>query len=534
KKSVLIARFGLAIVCACCFMTSLDRSIVNVALPIMTNTLHVPFSQITWVVDGYLLMYAGLAIPAGRLADILGQRRVFVAGLVLFTLASAVCGFSTNALLLIGARLLQGTGGACITAPSLVLLTSVVPTERRGAALGLCASMIALAGVVGPVAGGFIISTLGTGWIFFINVPIGLLLVAATLVVLPQMKIEKPHHFDSVGVILATLGLSSIIFAVVEGPTYNWGTIVGPLNIMYFLVGGLLLLVIFAFWERTQSEPFLPLSFFKNWPFTCMVTINVLLSFASLGVVFVMTLYLESAVGMSALLAGLTLIPQALAVLIVSPLAGRVYDKVGSTPVLVGGLLCFALGTGLLAWVSNTDSNWLTLLLPLVLAGSGLACAISPVLGEALRSVKRPMMGTASGVISTTRLVGGAIGVAVTYSFLQSHLVSVFNSQVASAVQQAPAGQRQAFVAYLHALMQSITVTHTPLSLSLQHIAQQIYAESFVTALRPTLIMTVCLLLIAVLLALSVPVVATWKKDSQPSTSSGEAARNPQPAQSAS
>jgi MFS family permease len=221
-------------------------------------------------------------------------------GLILFTVATAWCGFATNALMLIGARVLQGVGSACITAPSLVLLTAVVPAERRGAALGLYASMIALARVVGPVAGGFIVSSLGTNWIFFINVPIGLALVIGTLIVVPSVKIEKLHSFDSGGVVLAALGLSIIIFAVVEGPTYNWGTIVGSLTVMQLLIGGVLMLVVFAFWERFQREPFLPPSFFKNWPFVCMVTINVVISCAALAVNFVLLLYLESALGMSA------------------------------------------------------------------------------------------------------------------------------------------------------------------------------------------------------------------------------------------
>lgn len=536
KQSSLVTRFGLIIVCACCFMTALDLTVVNVAIPVMTNTLRAPLSQITWVVNGYLLVYAALAIPAGRLADTLGQRRLFMVGLVLFTLASALCGFATNAMLLIGARLLQGVGSACITAPSLVLLTAVVPAERRGAALGIYASMIALARVVGPVAGGFIVSTLGTNWIFFINVPIGLALVVGTIIVVPSVKIEKPHSFDSGGVVLAALGLSSIIFAIVEGPTYNWGTIIGSLSVMQILIGGVVMLIVFAFWEGFQREPFLPLSFFKNWPFACMVTINVLISFAALAVNFVLTLYLESALGMSALLAGSILLPQALAVLIGSPLAGRLYDKLGGIPVLAVGLLGYALGVGLLAWFSTPTTSWPILMIPLVIAGAGVACTMSPIMGEALRAVKPAMMGAASGVISMTRLVGGAIGVAVTSSLLQSNLFAEFNSRMAVAVQQAPVDQRATFTAYMHALMQSTTIGHTSLPLSLQHLAQQIYTESFSTALRPTLLLIMSLLIFGIVLASSVRVHSSLavRKAAKEAALAVEVAGEPQPTQSVS
>lgn len=497
-------RVGFFIICACFFMTSLDVTIVNVALPVMTTSLHSPLNQIIWVVNGYLLVYAALSVPAGRVADIFGQRATFVVGIAIFTLASALCGLAQSAFLLVGARLLQGVGSAFMISPSLALMPSVVPPERRGAAMGVYASTVALASVVGPLAGGVLVSILGWPGIFLINIPIGLALIIGSLVTIPHVKLAKPHSFDIVGIVLAALGLFAIVFAIVEGPAYNWGNVFGPVSIFALLAAGFVLLIVFAFWERYQSEPFLSLSIFKNWSFTGMVTVNGIGAFAIFGVVFLLTLYLESALGMSALVAGLTIMPEMVAAFIVGPFAGRMIDKIGGKLVLIFGLLCVALGLGLLAWVSATNASWLTFVVPLVITGVGLACTLSSVMGETLRCVSPPMMGTASGMLSMTRLVGGSIGVAVIVSVLQSNLFAAANSLAVSAIQQVPNNQRQAFTDYLTALVQNRGVSSTTLSLQLQQQAHQIYSQSFVSALHPTLIMVVSVLLVAVLLVLSV------------------------------
>lgn len=516
-------RVGFFIICACFFMTSLDVTIVNVALPVMTNSLHAPLNQIIWIVNGYLLVYAALSIPAGRLGDIFGQRSVFVVGIAIFTLASALSGLAQNAFMLVGARLLQGIGSALMISPSLALMPSVVPAERRGAAMGIYASTVALASVVGPLAGGLLVSALGWQSIFLVNIPIGLALIIGALVNIPHVKLAKPHRFDVVGIVLAALALFSIVFAVVEGPSYSWGNVVGPLNIFTLLIGGLVLLVVFAIWEHFQSEPFLPLSIFKNWHFTSMVTVNCIGAFAIFGVIFLLTLYLESALGMSALLAGLTIIPEMLTALVVGPIAGRLIDKIGGKYVLIIGLLCIAIGLGLVSWVSSANANFWTFVVPLAITGVGLACTLSAVMGEALRSVAPPMMGTASGMLSTTRLTGGSIGVAIIASVLQSNLFATANSQMTAALQQVPGDQRQAFTDYVNALLQNSGVSHTTLSSQLQHLAHQIYSESFVAALHPTLIMVVIALLVGVLLVFSVKSqVVTQKKAAQVVTPSVE------------
>lgn len=524
------SRLGLFVVCACFFMTTLDMTIVNVALPKITTSLSAPLDEVTWVINAYLLIYAALSIPSGRLGDIIGQRTIFITGLCLFTAASALCGFSQSVFLLVGARVLQGIGSAFITATSLALLTSVVLPERRGTAMGIYASMAALASVIGPIVGGGIVSSLGWEWIFFVNVPIGILLFIGALMGIPNVKIERKHRFDVVGIALSTLGLFGIIFSLVEGPTVHWGTLAGFLSIPVILIVSVILLVAFVFWERVQQEPFLPLGFFKNWTFSSMSMVNTILAFAHFGVVFLLTLYFESALGMSAFAAGLGILPEMLAILIVSPLAGRLSDKIGGKYVLIGGLLCFALGIGLFSLLSSTTASTITFIAPLIIAGIGVGCSVGTVMGEAMRGVEGPMLGTASGVISTSRLVGGSIGVAVITSFLQSQLFSATNSQLPATLQQVSSNQQPTFASYLNALVQNEPIAHFSLPTSLQHLAYQLYTTSFITALRPTLNLVAILLVVGALLAISVRARKKEVRATQPAKESTEVSSSPQSA----
>lgn len=503
---------GLAVICACFFMTSLDITIVNVALPAITTNLHAPLSQVVWIINGYLLIYAALVVPAGRLGDIVGQRSVFLVGLLLFTLASLLCALSQNISMLIGARILQGIGSACLSAPSLALLTSIVPTEKRGAALGIYSSMVALASVIAPVVSGLLVANLSWHWIFLVNLPIGVVLVIGTLLSLPQAKIETPKNLDVVGVLLAILGLFALSFVIVEGPSYHWGTVAGPVTIWNCLIVGILLLVGLVLWERAQAEPFLPLPLFKNWSFSKMITVYTVLSFAAFGNSLLVVLYLESALKVNAFLTGLMLLPQALAAIAVAPLAGKLSDRIGGKYVLIIGILCYALGLGLFALVSTTQISGLLLIVAFVISGMGLICTMVSLMGEVLRDVPAPMMGTASGTLNLSRLVGGSIGVAVIAGFLQSHLTDAASSQRAAVMHQVPIEQQQEFTAYLGQLTQN-TTPQTSLSVNLQQVAVRIYQESFVSALHATLLLLVVLLVASLLLVLTIRTAASKKPE---------------------
>ncbi|GHO60006.1 DHA2 family efflux MFS transporter permease subunit [Ktedonobacter robiniae] len=423
-------RLALIILCTGFFMTTLDMTIVTVAIPNMLTTMHSTLDQILWVVNAYMLVYGALLITGGRLGDIFGSRTIFACGLGIFVVASTLCGLSQNSLELIAARVLQGVGSALITSTSLALLTSLYPPERRGAALGTYAGVAGLASVVGPLAGGIIVSLLSWRWIFFINVPIGIIALVATFLLIPELRTGKTHQIDFIGIILATAGLFSIIFALDEGQTYHWGTITGILSIPSLLIAGVVILLAFIVWERVPQEPLLPLALFKNHTFSSMAAVNLSLAFGQLGFIFLVNLFFESSLGMSALIAGLATAPLMLAIMIASPLAGRLSDKIGGKYILIAGLVFFAAGISLTAWLSTLHPPIYAFLLPLVLAGVGIGCAASTLMGEAMRGITPPLMGAASGLISTTRQVGGAIGGAVVGGFLQYRLASTHTTIV--------------------------------------------------------------------------------------------------------
>src|SRR3989440_3260503 len=227
------------------FMIMLDTTIVNVAIPAMSAGLNTTLDQILWVLNAYILVYAVLLITAGRLGDLYGQRNLFAIGLFIFTVASALCGLSQNAGVLILARILQGVGGALLTPQTLSILTSIFPPERRGAAFGVWGGVAGLATVAGPTVGGAIITYIDWRWIFYINVPIGIAALIATFVVIPDLRPGRHHGWDLVGILVATAGLFAIVFGLIEGERYNWGQIGSyPVSIPEVIGGGVGLLIL--------------------------------------------------------------------------------------------------------------------------------------------------------------------------------------------------------------------------------------------------------------------------------------------------
>src|ERR1700704_1232787 len=243
------------------FMILLDTTIVNVAIPAMSAGLNTTLDQILWVLNAYILTYAVLLITAGRLGDLYGQRNLFAIGLFIFTVASALCGFSQNANELIAARILQGIGGAILTPQTLSLITTLFPPERRGAAFGIWGGVAGLATITGPTAGGAIITYIDWRWIFFVNVPIGIAALIATFAIIPDIRPGRHHGWDVLGVVLATTGLFAIVFGLIEGQRYNWGEIGSyGVTIPEVIIGGAAIIAAFLVWERYQAEPLVPLS----------------------------------------------------------------------------------------------------------------------------------------------------------------------------------------------------------------------------------------------------------------------------------
>jgi EmrB/QacA subfamily drug resistance transporter len=429
------------------FMILLDTTIVNVAIPSMSAGLNTTLDQILWVLNAYILVYAVLLITAGRLGDLFGQRTLFAIGLFVFTLASALCGLSQNVGELIAARILQGVGGALLTPQTLSIITSLFPPERRGAAFGVWGGVAGLATLAGPTVGGAIITYINWRWIFFINVPIGIGALIATFLIIPDLRPGRHHGWDIVGVILTTGGLFAIVFGLIEGQRYSWGEYAYGVTIPEIIAGGVALIIIFVVWERYQAEPLVPLSLFAERNFAVANWIAAAISFGMLSLFLPITIYLQSVRGFSALTAGLTLAPMSVTSMIFAPFAGRLADRIGGKYILTTGITLFTIGFATFTFVAGPDSNWLTFLLPAIIAGAGMGMTFAPMTTVAMRNIQPRVAGAASGVLNTTRQLGAAIGSAVVGALLQNHLATTLHDQAVSHAASLPVAFRAQFIA---------------------------------------------------------------------------------------
>ena len=430
------------------FMIMLDTTIVNVAIPAMSTGLKTTLDQILWVLNAYVLVYAVLLITAGRLGDLYGQRNLFAIGLFVFTVASALCGLSQSPEQLIAARVLQGVGGALLTPQTLAILTSIFPPARRGAAFGVWGGVAGLATLAGPTVGGAIITYIDWRWIFYINVPIGILALVATFLIIPDLRPGRHHGWDVVGIIVATAGLFAIVFGLIEGERYSWGQIGSyAITIPEVIAAGVVLLVLFVIWERFQSEPLMPLSLFADRNFAVANWIAAAISFGMLGLFLPFTIYLQSARGFSALVAGLTLAPMSLTSMFTAPFAGRLADRIGGKYILMAGIALFTIGMGSIAFVAGPDSTWVNFFVPAVVAGLGIGMTFAPMTTVAMRNVSPQVAGSASAVLNTIRQLGAAIGSAVVGAVLQNQLASTLHDQAVSHASALPAQFRDQFIA---------------------------------------------------------------------------------------
>jgi len=429
------------------FMIMLDTTIVNVAIPAMSAGLNTTLDQILWVLNAYVLTYAVLLITAGRLGDLYGQRNLFAAGLAVFTVASALCGFAQDANQLIAARVLQGVGGAVLVPQTLAILTSLFPPDRRGAAFGIWAGVAGLATLAGPTVGGAIVTYVDWRWIFFVNVPIGIAALVATFVIVPDLRPGRRHGWDVVGIFLATAGLFGMVFGLIEGERFNWGAIGLYVVTIPEVIGlGAVLLVLFVIWERYQAEPLVPLSLFEERNFAVANWIAASIAFGMMSLFLPIVIYLQSVRGFSALTAGLTLAPMSLTSMVVAPFAGRMADRIGGKYILLTGVLVFAIGFGTLTFVAGPDSTWINFLVPAIVSGLGMGMTFAPMTTVAMRNISPRMAGAASGVLNTTRQVGAAVGSAVVGALLQNRLAITLHDQAISHAAALPLAYRDPFV----------------------------------------------------------------------------------------
>lgn len=499
------------------FMIMLDTTIVYVATPSILSSLHASLDQVLWVFNGYLLTYAVLLITAGRLGDLVGPRQMFALGLVVFTAASALCGLSHDATQLIAARVIQGVGGAFLAPQSLAILMAIFPPERRGAAFGITGAVIGVSTVAGPTLGGWIITNWDWRWIFFLNVPIGILTFIGTFLVIPDVRPGLRHRLDLVGVALSSAALFAIVFGLIEGQRYDWGRITGWLTIPMVLGAGIAFFLAFFAWELRQREPLVPLGLFRNRNFSLMNWTSAAMSFALQGIFIVIPIYMQSVLGMTALQSGLTVAPMSVTAAILAPIAGRLSDRFGGKYLLMAGLAIFGAGTGIVTLVASASSTSATFILPWVVAGLGLGLIFAPMTTVAMQDIKPVMAGAASGVLNTTRQLGAVIGAAVIGAVLQNRLASSLHEQaVASANQLPPAFQARFVDGFAQAAKSGLQVgrgqtgASLPTGLPAQVAARigqlihDVFVNGYVAAMRPTVAVAIGVLAVASLSCLLV------------------------------
>ncbi|MCW2549476.1 MAG: transporter [Mycobacterium sp.] len=419
-------------VCVATFMLLLDITVVNVALPDIQQSLHSSFSDIQWVVDAYSLTLAAFLLTAGVIGDMFGRREVFAIGLGIFSVASLVCGLSTTSLMLNLARAAQGVGGAVMFATSLALIAGAFSGRERGTAFGIYGAVLGGAVAVGPLVGGAITSGIGWRWIFFVNVPIGVLAIAVTLTQIQESKDPNTRRVDWIGFISFSSALFLLILGLIRGNDDGWGSTL----IVGLLVGAVVLLTIFLVAEWRQTNPMLDLTLFKR-PAMVGVSLAALTLSASIFALFLyLTLYIQDDLGFGPLAAGVRFLPLTVLAFVVAPVAGKLTVRIQTRYLLGFGLFLIAIGCLAMA-TTHASSTWTVLLPGFILTGFGIG-TVNPVLASSAISVVPPeRSGMASGTNSTFRQVGIATGIAGLGAIFQSQLQHKTLSVLAST----PTGQ---------------------------------------------------------------------------------------------
>jgi EmrB/QacA subfamily drug resistance transporter len=389
------------------FMLLLDITVVNVALPDIQRSLHSSFRDLQWVVNAYALTLAAFLLTAGSLADLLGRRRVFVTGLIVFTASSAACGLASSPLALNLARAVQGTGGAMMFATSLALIAQAFHGKERGVAFGVFGGVIGAAVAVGPVVGGIITSGVGWEWIFFVNVPIGVAAVILTLTQVQESRDPEAGGVDWMGLVTFSGSLFLLVLALIQGNEKGWGSA----RILSYLVTSAFLLVLFVLVEHRQRRPMLDLTLFRRPAFAGASIVAFTVSASMFAMFLYLTLYIQDVLGYDPLQAGLRFLPVTLVSFAVAPFAGRLSVRVPVRLLLGTGLLLVS--AGLLAMRAiDPDSGWSTLVPGFVLAGAGVGMINPPLASTAVGVVHHSRSGMASGINNTFRQVGIATGIA--------------------------------------------------------------------------------------------------------------------------
>jgi EmrB/QacA subfamily drug resistance transporter len=391
------------------FMIMLDNTIVNVALPSIEASLGLKISELEWVVTGYALTFGALMLTGGKLADLYGRRRIFVIGLVIFTASSLACGLAGSGSVLIGARVVQGVGAALMNPATLSIITVTFPRHQRGTAIGIWAGVSALALAIGPLVGGLISQRINWNWIFFINIPVGLLGIAAAYAFIDESRDTSLHQRPDVpGLVSSALGLFALSYGLIEGNQYGWTStrILASFAIAAIALGTFVLL------ELHQRLPMLDLSLFKNRTFAGANAVMLLVGLAMFGVFFYVSLYVQQVLGYSPTQAGASFLPWTMLIIVLAPVAGRLSDRIGPRPLVTFGMVALTGSLLLFAQMGTSETFW-NLLPAMLLGGIGMSAAMAPVTAAAMGSVRPDKAGVGSAVLNSMRQVGGSLGIAI-------------------------------------------------------------------------------------------------------------------------
>ncbi|MEV5492031.1 MFS transporter [Streptomyces bobili] len=398
------------------FMVALDNLVVSTALHTLAVDLRANTQELQWFVNAYVLSFACLLMTGAALGDRFGRRRVFVAGVVLFTLASAGCGLADTSGQLIAFRAVQGIGAAAVMPLSLTLLSQAVPERLRGMALGVWSGVSGLAVAMGPVVGGAVVEGLDWRWMFWINVPVCLIAIPLVLFALRESSLPGAR-LDMAGMVLAAAGLCAVVWAIVHGEPDGWtsATVLGA------FAAGVVLLAVFVAWEARVAQPMLPLSFYRVRAFTLTNLVSAAMYFGVFGSLFLLAQYLQIAPPRTPLEAGVRTLPWTLMPMFVAPVAGLLIDKVGGGRLMALGLFLQGVGLGWINLVTGTDTAYSSLVGPMIVAGVGMGLVFAPTAAVVLGSVPAEHAGKASGANTTVREIGGALGIAVLSTVFVAH-----------------------------------------------------------------------------------------------------------------
>jgi EmrB/QacA subfamily drug resistance transporter len=402
------SRWTLAIVSIALFMTALDNLVVGVALPSIRVDLGGSIESLEWTVNAYTLAFAVLLITGAALGDRFGRKRMFVIGLSIFTSASAAAAVAPSIDALIAARAVQGLGAAIVLPLTLTLLSEAFPPAKRGAALGIWAGVSGLGVALGPFVGGAVVEGIAWQWIFWLNVPIGLVLIPVAVARLSESR-GPSRTLDLPGLVLAGTGLFGLTFGIVRATALGWTS---P-TVVTSIATGVVLLAAFLWWETRAPAPMLPLRFFRSRAFAATNGVSFAMFFGTFGSIFLLSQFFQTAQGYSPFEAGLRTLPWTAMPMIVAPIAGLLSDRIGSRPLMATGLALQSIALFWLAQISSADVPYSHLVVPFMIAGTGMALVFAPSANAVLGAVRPEEAGQASGATNAIRELGGVMGVAV-------------------------------------------------------------------------------------------------------------------------